>query len=90
MSEEYQGKVFKSGNSVALRLPKGLGIPEGTEVRMVKEGRMAFRVEPLEHPLRKLDISGFWGKAPGLHVPERRRDFEERPSAIAARKAKSK
>ena len=89
MSEEFQGKVFKSGNSVALRLPKGLGIPEGTEVRMVKEARMAFRVEPLEQPSRKLDISGFWGKAPGLKVPPRE-DFEERPSSIAARKAKSK
>ena len=27
MSDEYQGKTFKSGNSVALRLPKGMGIP---------------------------------------------------------------
>jgi antitoxin VapB len=89
MTDEYQGKVFKSGNSVALRLPKGLGIPEGTEVRMVKEARMTFRVEPLEPPARKLDISGFWGKSPGLHIPERRRDFEERPSAVAARKATS-
>ena len=25
-------KTFKSGNSVAVRLPKELGIPEGTEV----------------------------------------------------------
>ena len=48
MSEEFVGKVFKSGNSVALRLPKGLGFVEGTEVRMVKEDRMAFRVEPAQ------------------------------------------
>lgn len=87
MSDEYHGKTFKSGNSVALRLPKGMGIPEGTEVRMVKEAGMSFRIEPIDAPKRKVDISGFWGKAPWLEVPPRE-DFEERPSTIAARKAK--
>lgn len=89
MSEEFRGKVFKSGNSVALRLPKGLGFEEGTEVRMVKEDRMTLRVEPVDQPKRKIDISGFWGKAPGL-VPPPRDDFEERPSTIAAREAARK
>jgi antitoxin VapB len=87
VSEEFLGKTFKSGNSVALRLPKALGFEEGTEVRMVKEDRMTFRIEPVDAPKRKIDISGFWGKAKGLKVPERR-DFEERPSAIAARLAR--
>jgi antitoxin VapB len=87
MSEEYRGKVFKSGNSMALRLPKGLGIAEGTEVRMVKEAQAGFRVELVEAPKRKLDVDKFWGKAKRLHVPERR-DFDERPSTIAAREAK--
>jgi len=87
MSEEYHGKVFKSGNSVALRLPKGLGIPEGTEVRMVKEDRMTFRVEPVEAPKRKIDVSGFAGKAPWLKpLPPELREFEERPSTVAARR----
>lgn len=87
MGEEYRGKVFKSGNSVALRLPKGLGIAEGTEVRMVKEDHMAFRVEPVEAPRKKIDISGFAGKAPWLKpLPPELREFEERPSTIAARK----
>jgi virulence-associated protein VagC len=49
---EWEGKTFKSGNSVALRIPKGLGVPEGTEVRLVKEARMSFRVEPVEQPKR--------------------------------------
>ncbi|OYY79139.1 MAG: hypothetical protein B7Y43_01465 [Sphingomonas sp. 28-62-20] len=84
MADEYQGKTFKSGNSVALRLPKGMGIPEGIEVRMVMESAMTFRVEPVEAPRRKIDISGFWGKAPWLEVPPRE-DFEERPSTIARR-----
>lgn len=89
MTDEYHGKTFKSGNSVALRLPKAMGIPEGTEVRMVKEAAMTFRLEPVAAPPRKLDISGFWGKAPGLNVPPRE-DFEDRPSTIAQRQAAAK
>jgi antitoxin VapB len=85
MSEEFLGKVFKSGNSVALRLPKGLGFEEGTEVRMVKEDRMSFHVEQVDQPKRKIDVSGFAGKAPGIKLAPRE-DFEERPSTIAARK----
>jgi antitoxin VapB len=83
---EWSGKTFKSGNSVALRLPKGLGVPEGTEVRMVREAPMTFRVEPIEARKRTIDVSGFWGKAPGLKLAPRE-DFEERPSTVAAREA---
>lgn len=85
MSEEFLGKTFKSGNSVALRLPKALGFEEGTEVRMVKEDRMTFRIEPVDAPKRKIDVSGFAGKAPGIKLAPRE-DFEERPSMIEARK----
>jgi antitoxin VapB len=76
---EYIGKVFKSGNSAALRLPKGLGVPEGTEVRMVQEAPMTFRVEPVTAPKRKIDVSKFAGKAPWLKplTPEER-EFEHR------------
>lgn len=79
-SGEYRGKTFKSGNSVALRLPKGLGVPEGTEVRMVREEHMLFRVEPLSAPKRKIDISKFWGTVPELELikPEDR-IFEPSP-----------
>ncbi len=80
MNDEYHGKTFKSGNSVALRLPKGLGVPEGTEVRMVKEAPMKFRVESVAAPKRKIDVSGFWGKAPWLTVPPRE-DFDDPPRA---------
>ena len=80
MNDEYLGKVFKSGNSAALRLPKGLGIPEGTEVRMVKEARMTFRVEPLDAPKRKIDVSKFAGKAPWLKPLSREeREFDDSP-----------
>lgn len=89
MSDEYQGKTFKSGNSVALRLPKGMGIPEGTEVRMVKEAGMSFRIEPVEAPRKKIDISGFAGKAPWLKLAPRE-DFDERPSTIAWREREAR
>lgn len=86
MDDEYQGKTFKSGNSVALRLPKGMGIPEGMEIRMVREAPMSFRIEPVDAPRRKIDISGFAGKAPGAKlIPHG--DFDERPSTIARRLA---
>jgi antitoxin VapB len=83
---EYRAKVFKSGNSLALRLPASLGLKEGSEM-LIREVPGGYALEPVEPPKRKLDISGFWGKAKGLKVPERR-DFDERPSTIAARLAK--
>jgi len=77
--EEFVGKTFKSGNSVALRLPKGLGVPEGTEVRMVRESPMSFRVEKVEPTSDRIDVSGFWGKAPWLQpLKPEDRVFEER------------
>ena len=85
MSKEYRAKVFKSGNSLALRLPKELGLQEGSTMVLRKE-QSGYKFEPEDAPKAKLDISGFWGKAPWLKVPERR-DFDERPSAIAKRKA---
>lgn len=32
MAREWRTKTFKSGNSVAFRIPKGLGIVEGEEI----------------------------------------------------------
>ncbi|MBA3896162.1 MAG: AbrB/MazE/SpoVT family DNA-binding domain-containing protein [Sphingomonadaceae bacterium] len=79
MSDEYLGKTFKSGNSVALRLPKGLGVAEGTEVRMVKEAPMSFRVEPVAAAPRKIDLTGIAGSIPWLKLLSREdREIEER------------
>jgi len=87
MGKEYKAKVFKSGNSLALRLPKELGLEEGSTM-VLREDTSGYHFEPAEAPAKKLDISGFWGKAPWLTVPERR-DFDERPSTIAKRKARN-
>jgi antitoxin VapB len=86
MVEIYRTKVFKSGNSVALRLPKALEVAEGTEMEIVREAPMSFRFQPVEAPRKTIDVSGFWGKAPGLELAPRE-DFEERPSTIVKREA---
>lgn len=86
MTKEYKAKVFKSGNSLALRLPKALGLEEGTEM-VLREMQQGYSLEPAEQPKRKIDVSGFAGKAPWLKpLPPELREFEERPSTIAARK----
>lgn len=42
MSKEYRARTFKSGNSVALRLPKGLGLQDGDEVVLVSHAGGGF------------------------------------------------
>lgn len=88
MGKEYRAKVFKSGNSLALRLPRELGLKEGSTM-VLREERAGFVIEPEETPRPKIDISGFAGKAPGIKLAPRE-DFEERPSTIAAREAARK
>ena len=65
MGEEYRGKVFKSGNSVALRLPKALGWKEGTEM-ILREERGKFELRPAEEAPKKIDLTGIYGSIPGL------------------------
>jgi antitoxin VapB len=85
MSKEYKAKVFKSGNSMALRLPKDLGFQEGTTM-VLREDHAKFSFEPIVAPRQTLDVGSFWGKAAGMvHVPSPREDFEERPSALKRR-----
>ena len=62
MGKEYRAKVFKSGNSLALRLPKDLGLTEGATM-VLREEQIGFHVEPDQAPKKKIDISGFAAKA---------------------------
>lgn len=77
-------KVFKSGNSMAVRLPAAFGAVAGTPVE-VREEQGRWIVEAQTQARAKIDISGFAGKAPGVRLAPRE-DFDERPSTIAARK----
>lgn len=87
MGTEYTAKSFKSGNSVAIRIPAALGVePDREWLAEWVDGELHLRAKPPAR--RKIDISGFAGKLPGFK-PALREDFEERPSAIARRKALS-
>lgn len=85
MGKEYTAKSFKSGNSVAIRMPAALGVePEREWIAAWVDGELRLRAK--SPAKRKIDVSGFAGKAPGIKLAPRE-DFEERPSTIAARKA---
>ena len=85
MGKEYTAKSFKSGNSVAIRIPAALGVePDREWVVTVEDGELHFRRKP--EPRKRIDVSGFAGKAPWLKMlPPELREFEERPSTLAAR-----
>jgi antitoxin VapB len=70
-------KTFKSGNSVAVRLPKALGIEAGTEMR-VREEQGKYVLEPVLKG-KKIDLTGIYGSIPRLKLrkPEDRL-FEDR------------
>ena len=68
MTKEVRAKTFKSGNSVALRLPKALGIKEGVEMR-VREEQGRYVVEPVNAPRKRIDLSFLDGaKSAGLKL----------------------
>ncbi len=75
MTSEYRAKTFKSGNSVALRLPKGLGIVEGREMK-VREEQGRYIVEPIDasEPKKKIDLSAIAGSMPWLQLIVREED----------------
>lgn len=77
MGEEYRARIFKSGNSLALRLPKALGLKEGAEV-VLREERRGFSVEPVDGE-ETIDLTGIAGALPWLKpIPPEDREIEER------------
>lgn len=80
MGKEYRAKVFKSGNSLALRLPKQAGFKEGATLTL-REGEDGFFIVDEQRPKRKFNVDKVWGCAvgTGLHFLEPDdRVFEER------------
>ena len=78
MTQEYRAKVFKSGNSLAVRLPKGLGAIEGTEM-IVREDRGTFTFEPANRQ-RKISGDGWMGALSWLSpVAPEDREFDHSP-----------
>jgi antitoxin VapB len=79
----YRAKVFKSGNSLALRLPAALRLEAGMEMELLVDPAGGYTLTPSTPPRQKLDVGRFWGKAKGMiHVPQPRQDFDPRPSSL--------
>jgi antitoxin VapB len=66
-------KTFKSGNSVAVRIPASLGVAAGVEMT-VREERGRYIVEPVAPEPKKIDLTGIAGSMPWLKplAPEER------------------
>ena len=81
MGKEYPAKSFKSGNSVAIRMPAALGVEPDREWTVVKEdGRII--IEAKDKPKRKFNIEKVRGCAIGTgmqFIKPEDRVFEERP-----------
>ena len=66
-------KTFKSGNSVAVRLPAALGVKPGTAMR-VREEQGRYVIEPVEEAAKKIDLTGIFGAIPSL----KRQPFDDK------------
>ena len=86
MTAQYRGKVFKAGNSAAVRLPKDVAFALGTELTIVREGdtvtiRPAQDRESIRRGLQQMadEIQAIWADMPDrpreqrlpIDVPER-------------------
>ena len=81
MGKEHRTRTFKSGNSVALRLPKWLGIAAGEEMT-VREDHGDFILGYAGQSPRHISLSGIAGAAADMKrmpVDEIERDWSMRP-----------
>lgn len=75
MGKEYTTKTFKSGNSVALRLPKALGLVEGDAVVICPHADGTFSFWK-ESDAKKVLMSLYGSMSPGF-MKEGRGDIEQ-------------
>ena len=75
MGKEYTTKTFKSGNSVALRLPKALGLVEGDEVIICPHADGTFSFWK-ESDAKKVFMSLYGSMSPGF-MKDGRGDIEQ-------------
>ena len=77
--KEYRIKVFKSGNSMALRLPAELGLEAGLEINLRVENGEIVSLEPADRPKRKFNVGKVAGSGVNLKaLQDGDRAFEER------------
>ena len=68
MGTELDAKVFRSGNSMAVRLPKALGLREGDVMRITREQDQVV-VRSLPRGNDRIDLSGIYGMVPKIARP---------------------
>jgi antitoxin VapB len=79
---KLRAKVFKSGNSLALRLPASLGLEAGMEMELTVQSGGGYLLNPVPAKKKKFDIDKVWGcaKDSGLQfIKPEDRIFKERP-----------
>ena len=83
-----KAKLFKSGNSLAVRIPAGTRLSPGMEMDMLIEDGQFVSIEPVDQPKRKFNIAKVAGSATSLKlIEDDARLFEERPLDWPDRKA---
>jgi antitoxin VapB len=81
--ERHKTRIFKSGNSLAVRIPAGTKLAAGMEMELIVEDGKFLSYEPVELPKRKFNIAKVAGSAKGLKFVQREdRSFEPRPSSL--------
>ena len=77
-----RAKLFKSGNSLAVRIPAGTRLSPGMEMDMMIEDGQFVSLEPIDQPKRKFNIAKVAGSAKSLnYIEPDSRMFEPRSSA---------
>ncbi len=79
---KLRAKTFKSGNSLALRLPAALGLEAGMEMELTVQADGAYLLNPVTAKKKKFNIDKVWGcaKDSGLQfINPEDRIFKERP-----------
>jgi antitoxin VapB len=75
MGHEWKARSFKAGNSVAIRLPKALGLGEGEDIRIVKHDDGSFSFWRVSDDAAILD-SLYGSMSPGF-MKDGRGDIEQ-------------
>lgn len=73
MGKELKARSFKSGNSIAVRMPAALGLEPGAEWQVEqRDGELVLK--PLGPGSDKIDLTSVYGSIPGL----KRMPFEQK------------
>ena len=77
--QRHKTKIFKSGNSLAVRIPAGTDLVAGMEMELVVEHGQFLSYEPVDQPKKKFNIAKVAGSATSLKlIEDNARMFDER------------